>query len=250
VLAPGSYRDVVVRDNASLTLSGGVYDVRSIELKKKARLRFADAAQVKVLQSFDADEETYVGPAQGSAITAANIIVYVGGPRKAVSIGAKGIAFANFYAPNGTTELKERTDATGAFLGREIVVKERSTLTLASFFSGLQKRTTAAWTQEPEPPTDGEIPTTFMLFQNHPNPFNPNTAIRYQVPSPVRVRLVVYNLLGQAIRTLVDEEQAAGTFTAEWDGVNEHGVSVGSGVYVYRLEAGTFVQNRKMMLLK
>jgi hypothetical protein len=129
-------------------------------------------------------------------------------------------------------------------------VKEQSTLQLASFFTGLSKPAQETWSQEPDAPGGEEIPSVFALFQNYPNPFNPSTTIRYQLPVPVKVRLVLYNVLGQAVRTLVDADQQAGTYALEWDGVNDNGLRVGSGVYFYRIEAGSFVQNRKMTFLK
>jgi hypothetical protein len=94
------------------------------------------------------------------------------------------------------------------------------------------------------------VPDKFTLAQNFPNPFNPTTAIRYAIPEASHVRLVIYNLLGQKIRTLVDEEQDAAFRRIVWDGQNDVGVRVASGLYIYRLEAGDFVQSKKMVLMK
>ncbi|RMG26292.1 MAG: T9SS C-terminal target domain-containing protein, partial [Methanobacteriota archaeon] len=81
------------------------------------------------------------------------------------------------------------------------------------------------------------VPHQFRLMQNFPNPFNPKTIIKYQLPANSRVKLEIFNLLGQRIRTLVNELQMAGEYSAEWNGKNEHGRSVASGVYIYRLRA-------------
>jgi len=97
-----------------------------------------------------------------------------------------------------------------------------------------------------EPP----IPKEFALGHNYPNPFNPGTDIRYQLPKPAHVTLTVYNLLGHEIRTLVDEQKPAGYFTAHWDGKDNHGQEVPSGVYIYRIHAGSFVDIKKMLLLR
>lgn len=94
------------------------------------------------------------------------------------------------------------------------------------------------------------IPREFALQQNYPNPFNPDAAIRYQLPSAAQVRLTVYNILGQKIRTLVNERMEPGYYQAEWDGRDEWGRPQGSGIYIYRLEAGNFRMARKMTLLK
>jgi hypothetical protein len=94
------------------------------------------------------------------------------------------------------------------------------------------------------------IPETYVLLQNYPNPFNPSTTIRYGLPAAGPVTLKVYNLLGQEVKTLVDEVQEAGFRTVEWDSRNNGNGLVGSGVYFYELRAGSFVQERKMLLLK
>ena len=94
------------------------------------------------------------------------------------------------------------------------------------------------------------IPDDYGLDQNMPNPFNPNTTINYQLPEVGRVKIVVYNLLGQEVRTLVDENLDAGFHTAVWDGKNALGHQVASGVYMYRLQSGSYVKTLRMMLLK
>ena len=94
------------------------------------------------------------------------------------------------------------------------------------------------------------LPTDYGLGQNVPNPFNPSTNISYQLPESGDVRLVVYNLLGQEVRSLVRETMEAGFHTVVWDGKDELGKQVASGIYFYRLQAGTFTDARRMMLLK
>lgn len=95
-----------------------------------------------------------------------------------------------------------------------------------------------------------QLPAAFGLHQNFPNPFNPNTYIRFDLPQQSRVHLIVYNLLGQKVRTLVNGVQDAGFREILWDGKNDAGVSVSSGVYLYRITSERFVKTRKMMLLK
>jgi photosystem II stability/assembly factor-like uncharacterized protein len=98
-----------------------------------------------------------------------------------------------------------------------------------------------------------EIPTEFLLSQNYPNPFNPSTRIKYQVASNSRVSLVVYDILGNEIETLINEEKPAGTYEVTWyaEGLpSRQGSALTSGVYFYQLRAGSFVETKKMLLLK
>jgi hypothetical protein len=95
------------------------------------------------------------------------------------------------------------------------------------------------------------LPTTFVLQQNFPNPFNPSTTIEYSLPARETVRLVVIDLLGRTVRTLVgSQQQAAGYHRVNWDGSSDDGTACSSGVYFYRLETGLGVESRKMVLLK
>ncbi|RMH97260.1 MAG: T9SS C-terminal target domain-containing protein, partial [Calditrichaeota bacterium] len=95
-----------------------------------------------------------------------------------------------------------------------------------------------------------ELPAQFQLLQNYPNPFNPVTNVEFGLPNTEWVTLKVYDLLGREVKTLVDQRLPAGYHTVQWDGTNHAGQSVVSGVYLYRLEAGNFVQTRKMVLLR
>jgi len=97
------------------------------------------------------------------------------------------------------------------------------------------------------------LPKAFSLSQNSPNPFNPSTTISYTIPegfAKLPVKLNVYNIRGQLVRTLVDQTQGAGAYSVNWDGSDSHGRRVSSGVYFYRLVAGDFVSTRKMVVLK
>jgi hypothetical protein len=89
------------------------------------------------------------------------------------------------------------------------------------------------------------IPQRYTLEQNFPNPFNPSTTIRYEIPRDVKVTIDVYNLLGQKIRTLVDEEHSAGVYQIVFTGE-----MLASGVYFYRLQAGNYTEIKKMVLLR
>ncbi|MBX7152636.1 T9SS type A sorting domain-containing protein [bacterium] len=94
------------------------------------------------------------------------------------------------------------------------------------------------------------MPSKFELLQNYPNPFNPVTTIGYKLPQSTKVSISVYNVLGQKVRDLVREVKDAGTHRVVWDGRNDAGVQVASGIYIYRLEAGQFRTTRKMFFIK
>jgi len=95
-----------------------------------------------------------------------------------------------------------------------------------------------------------DFPASYELEQNYPNPFNPTTTINYILPKNTEVSLKIYNVLGQLVRTLVDTKQMAGNYSIRWDGADEYGRSVASGVYLYSLRAGEFVQVRKMLFVQ
>jgi hypothetical protein len=94
------------------------------------------------------------------------------------------------------------------------------------------------------------LPNSFALQHARPNPFNPSTTIAYEVPEQTQITLTIYNLLGQEVVRLVDQVQAAGTYEVIWNGRNVHGQPVGSGIFLYRMSAGDFRENKKMTLLK
>jgi len=94
------------------------------------------------------------------------------------------------------------------------------------------------------------LPREFSVSPNYPNPFNPTTTIKYDLPAAGPVELVVYSLLGGRVRTLISREMEAGYHQVEWDGRNDSGVPVTSGVYLYRFRAGDYLMIRKMILLK
>jgi hypothetical protein len=93
-------------------------------------------------------------------------------------------------------------------------------------------------------------PATFSLRQNYPNPFNPTTRIDFVLPYASHVTLTVYNMLGQLVATLADEERPAGRFAVDWNGVGMNGNNLSSGVYLYKLATNDFVQTKRLMLLK
>ena len=94
------------------------------------------------------------------------------------------------------------------------------------------------------------IPDEFALYQNYPNPFNPVTLIKYDLPEQSHVYIIIYDMLGRQVRTLINQNQDAGFKSMKWDANDDRGKPVSAGVYIYQIQAGEFVQTRKMVLLK
>ena len=98
--------------------------------------------------------------------------------------------------------------------------------------------------------TSSLMPKEFVLHQNYPNPFNPVTTLRYSLPKRSDVRIIIYDMLGRKVRTLINKSQNAGYRSVIWDATNDYGKPVSAGIYLYQIKAGDFGQTRKMVLLK
>ncbi len=170
-------------------------------------------------------------------------------------------------------EVRSGDPVTGVLLGELIVeatggwgemTEQRTSLTGASgvhdiyiVFKGSSGVGNFDWFNFEDPVSvsvdEADIPSSFELGQNYPNPFNPVTRISYQLPETAYVRLEIYDILGRRVRTLADANSQAGYFTAVWDGCDDAGARVSSGVYLYRISmrggSQNYVYSRKMMLM-
>ena len=93
-------------------------------------------------------------------------------------------------------------------------------------------------------------PTDYKLFNNYPNPFNPETTIKFRIQKLSFVTIKIYNILGEEVKTLVSDNIQSGTYSTKWDGKNKYGQQVSSGVYLYHLQAGDFSAVKKMLFIK
>jgi hypothetical protein len=131
-LAPGSYRDIRVRRNGTLILTGGEYHFNSFDTGDNARIMFQTASDVRIAQKFDSDQGSYIGPEDTTSLSADKIVFYVAGINgssgtlsatpKAAQIGIANTVKANFYAPSGTLWIRQNSEVTGAFLGKDVDV--------------------------------------------------------------------------------------------------------------------------------
>ena len=94
------------------------------------------------------------------------------------------------------------------------------------------------------------LPFQYRLSQNYPNPFNPATTINYSIPLRTHVDISIYNLLGRRLKTIAEGMKDGGDHSVIWDGTDENGIPAATGVYMYRLKAGDYIETRKMLLLK
>ena len=100
--------------------------------------------------------------------------------------------------------------------------------------------------------TDNEelLPIQYALYQNYPNPFNPTTTLRYDLPETGHLTITIYDMLGRHIKTLINQTQDAGYRSVIWDATNDYGKPVSAGIYLYQIQAGEYMQTKKMVLLK
>jgi len=109
---------------------------------------------------------------------------------------------------------------------------------------------TAGFTAQAAVRDESLLPGQFVLYQNYPNPFNPITKIKYELFQSSQVTLVIYDMLGKTVKTLVNRKQGPGVKTVNWDATNNNGNLVSAGVYFYKLKAGNFIETKEMVLLK
>jgi len=148
---------------------------------------------------------------------------------------------------NGVTE--KTGDSTFSRTFNDAHGTAKTVIAVFTDVGGLKDSTT--WNFTITPVTDVVLPTEFNLGQNYPNPFNPTTTISFSLPKEAPVTFEIYNMLGVKIRTLMaGQTKSAGLYSVAWDGRDDAGVSMSSGVYLYRISAGSFLASKKMTLLK
>jgi hypothetical protein len=149
-------------------------------------------------------------------------------------------------AINGYVRLVNDTTLVNAYYADSLVNRARQDSSLIRADAIIFQETLTGVEYEVLP----NIPTRFDLSQNFPNPFNPTTRIRFDIPHSVDVQLRIFDILGREVRSLVNERHNAGSFTVTWDGKNNMGRQVSSGVYIYHLKAGEFTSSKKMVMMK
>ncbi len=165
---------------------------------------------------------------------------------QAYELNSDSVFFGNL--PPQTTETSElkRTVVitTSGKPPLEYHIKFRTFDPLVNLYSDWTKEDTIII--EPPPP----LPSSYRLYQNYPNPFNSETTIEYDLPKKADVELIVFNILGQKVKTLVNKTEKAGTHKVVWDGKDKFGRKAGSSFYFYYLKAGKFIETKRMLLIR
>ncbi len=266
VLAPGQYATLYLEPEAEVVFTGGHYHFDRIVVEKNSALLFEGESQVHVARYLRTGLDTGIQPAEDSAVSASDILFYIGGGDEstasletgleAVVLGKNSTVQANFYAPSGTIWMRKHVTARGSFWAQNIVVGKGSHLEVESWFDSgdvgagsLAALQVAGESREIFTRSE-TLPTEFSLQQNYPNPFNPSTVISFDLKQEGRVRLVIYNTLGQKVRTLVDDILPAGRHRVTWSAADDNGAPVAAGLYLLYMEADGFSAGRKMLLTR
>lgn len=255
-LNPGSYGNVILNKSATLNLKSGEYRFVKLETGATSNLNFNVSngdVQVKITTSLKFGKEVTISITPGGEINSA-AVEFITLQSAPVSIDKEGYVLGTITAPNAEISAGKNTSLHGAVSAKSITV-DRDVIFWPHGVAGTLP--------VPKVSEDGESRiedqvSSYQLEQNYPNPFNPSTVISFQLPVDSDVSLKIYDLQGRVVKSLVAGNLAAGKHEVTWDGRNESGARVASGVYVYRLKAGDpsagsgqgFVARKKLVLMK
>jgi hypothetical protein len=149
---------------------------------------------------------------------------------------------------DATVEPGDSVDVMFQFAPTEQIQEATATATIVA--SGVENPTITLYAGEVLSAESNFIPSQYILYQNHPNPFNPVTTLRYDLPEDAMVSITIYDMMGRIVSNLVSSQQNAGYKSIQWDATNNTGQPVSAGLYLYTIQAGEFRQTKKMVLLK
>jgi hypothetical protein len=247
-LLPGAYGDVNVKECGTLLLRTGEYFLNKLVTDEGAVISIdvsAGPVSVNIVTRLAlGDEVEIVLAPSGQAAT--NQVNFITLQKQIVDIGECSLILGWIYAPNAEVHFNEDSRFKGSVVAKAVTVDEEVVFVPHSFTANLTKSARAV-----EAAAGEQSPVaSYLLEQNYPNPFNPSTTIRFSLKETGDVRLAIYNLQGQEVRTLVTREMQAGAHTINWDGKDQHGHPVPSGIYFYKLRVNGFEQTRKMLMAK
>jgi flagellar hook assembly protein FlgD len=248
-LAPGYYGDVKVENDATLFLQNGEYFFKSFDVKDRAvlaidvtngpvkinvvaTLHFRNSAEMTITPYGDNGSRWVTFNGMGDVTVEDNCRI-----------------LAAIIAPAKRVNLNKNVFFKGSISAREIIVGEYVTFLYHTSNSTVPKEN-ADGDETVENVEQPVMVTQYELAQNYPNPFNPSTTIRFSIPTAEQTTLQIYDLRGALVKTLVLGMLAAGRHQIVWDGRNANGQPVASGMYLYRIQAGSFVQMKRMLLVR
>ncbi|MCL4707192.1 T9SS type A sorting domain-containing protein [bacterium] len=257
-IAPGSYNNVIVNDGGTLKFVAGTYNLNSLETKDDENKLYFDVTNgpviINIVSNFRLSEEVKVvifpDGEDGSEKVTFNTM-----QSTQVLLGKESYVLGNINAPNAEVYLAKNVSFRGAISAKRITV-DRDVYSLHHSSPGTLPFQKGSADDGEELLSEQSIVTNYVLSQNYPNPFNPSTRITFALPQAGRVQLHIYNSFGQLVRTLANRELAQGWHELTWDGRNQNGQTVATGVYLYRIivqdqtGAATYSETRRMSFVK
>ncbi len=257
-LAPGSYGNVTMSNGGTLKLTSGVYNLNELRYSStitygtiEIDLSSGDPITVNIVSKFQLGHDAAIlllpNGESDSKLATFNTL-----QSTSVSWGREAYLLGSFNAPNAIVTLVKNSQLRGTICAKEIIVSNDCLFLhhdSPGTLPGPDKLPKFAGDVE-EVSSDQSAVTSYQLEQNYPNPFNPETSIRFALPEAGSVTLTVYTLNGQVVKRLVEEEMNAGRYVIVWNGTNEAGERMASGIYLYVIHAGAFTAQRKLVLLK
>ncbi|MFQ5630912.1 MAG: FlgD immunoglobulin-like domain containing protein, partial [bacterium] len=250
-LAPGSYGEVDVDENGTLQLRSGAYNMEQLKLDKNAVLSIdVSGGQITINLKKELDFAKHVKMQLSPGNASTSLITINSEDDGKIDIGEGSWLGGNLIAPEATVELDKSVRFKGAICSENIKVKKNARFVHHTSSFQLTKSSQVTNTVFEAKAENTETPTVFVLEQNYPNPFNPSTTIRFSLPTSSTVELAIFNSRGQLIKTLAKGQMPIGNHQITWNATDDYGRHVASGLYFYRLRAGDFVAQLKLLLLR
>jgi len=240
--------EVNVGNNATLNLSSGEYIFTKLVTQSESVLNFnvsGGAAVLNVCSNLSLGKKVTFNISPGGQANSHLVSIFAFQSSKVV-VDKGGYVLGNLNAPNAEVSLGKNVSFRGAVSANKASV-DRDVIFLHHSSAGVLPKQVLLDEKESD---QLSAVSSYELEQNYPNPFNSSTAISFQLSADSEVKLVIYNTAGQLVRTLYSGEMPAGRFSLEWEGKNEAGEQVASGVYLAVFKAGEFRQVRRLVLMK
>jgi hypothetical protein len=247
-LLPGSYGKVKLSQGAELTLTSGEYFFSKFKSGKYNTL-IVDVSNGPVTVNI-VGKVTLGKGFEVEIIGGGTTQFTINTLAKKVTIAQGSEFLGSLVAPKAKVSISKLVGIKGSICAKSIVLKNNATLLPHGSPHSLPKAFLAEDNSQEVDTESMAMPTEFVLGQNHPNPFNPSTTILFAVPKAGDITLAIYNLRGQLVRTLMSGPISAGHHRVVWNGRNQRGDRVATGVYIYQLQAKDVLLSRKLTLTK